>query len=127
MIVFLILCGVLSGIIAGMGMGGGTVLIPLLTLLLGVSQKIAQATNLIVFIPLSIFVLAIYFKRGFVRLNNIGFLMIPSIIMSAIASFFSVKIMNVVLKAIFGILLIVVGITSIVFIFVKIKNKETKV
>ena len=49
-----ILIGLLSGIVSGTGMGGGTVLILLLTLLMGIDQHIAQATNLIFFIPTSI-------------------------------------------------------------------------
>ena len=46
-----ILSGVISGIISGTGMGGGTILIFLLTFMCGVEQHIAQATNLIFFIP----------------------------------------------------------------------------
>ena len=46
-----ILIGVVSGIVSGTGMGGGTILIFLLTFLMGVEQHIAQATNLIFFVP----------------------------------------------------------------------------
>ena len=49
--VVLILLGFLGGIPAGMGMGGGTVTIPLLTLVGGVEQKIAQSANLFSFLP----------------------------------------------------------------------------
>ena len=49
-----ILIGIISGIISGTGMGGGTILIFLLTFISGVEQHIAQATNLIFFIPTSI-------------------------------------------------------------------------
>ena len=38
-IFLLILFGFLAGIIGGMGMGGGTILIPLLTIFLSISQK----------------------------------------------------------------------------------------
>ena len=41
-----LLLGFIGGIPAGMGMGGGTVTIPLLTLVGGVEQKIAQCANL---------------------------------------------------------------------------------
>ena len=46
-----ILIGLVAGIVSGTGMGGGTVLILLLTALCGIEQHIAQATNLIFFIP----------------------------------------------------------------------------
>ena len=49
-----VLIGLVSGIVSGTGMGGGTVLILLLTLIMGIGQHIAQATNLIFFIPTSI-------------------------------------------------------------------------
>ena len=48
MILFII--GLLSGLISGMGIGGGTVLIPALTLFVGMSQHNAQSINLIYFI-----------------------------------------------------------------------------
>ena len=49
-----ILIGIVSGIVSGAGMGGGTILIFLLSFVMGVEQHIAQATNLIFFIPTSI-------------------------------------------------------------------------
>ena len=49
-----ILIGLISGIVSGTGMGGGTILIFLLTFMCGVEQHIAQAANLIFFIPTSI-------------------------------------------------------------------------
>ena len=45
-----VLIGIISGIVSGTGMGGGTILIFLLTFLCNVEQHIAQATNLIFFI-----------------------------------------------------------------------------
>ena len=49
-----VLFGFIAGIISSLGMGGGTILIFLLTIFLGISQHIAQATNLVFFIPTSI-------------------------------------------------------------------------
>ncbi len=46
--------GIVAGIVSGTGMGGGTILIFLLTFMLGIEQHIAQATNLIFFIPTAI-------------------------------------------------------------------------
>ena len=51
--ILLVLVGVLSGAVGGMGMGGGTVTIPLLVLFAGVEQKLAQAANLFSFLPMS--------------------------------------------------------------------------
>ena len=65
-IVWLILAGAAGGIIAGMGMGGGTLTIPILTLALDVEQKTAQSVNLIAFVVMSAPVLAIHVKNRLV-------------------------------------------------------------
>ena len=62
-IFLLILAGIVGGIIGGMGMGGGTLLIPILTIFLDVEQKNAQAINLVAFIPMAIIVTVINIKR----------------------------------------------------------------
>ena len=49
--VWFLLIAILSGVFAGMGMGGGTFLIPLITLLMNVKQNVAQCLNLLVFVP----------------------------------------------------------------------------
>ena len=43
--------GFFAGIIGGMGMGGGTILIPALILFASIDPKIAQSTNLLSSIP----------------------------------------------------------------------------
>ena len=58
-----IFIGLISGIVSGTGMGGGTILIFLLTNLLGLDQHIAQATNLIFFIPTSISAIIVNIKN----------------------------------------------------------------
>ena len=61
-ILFLI-AGFFAGLLGGMGMGGGTILIPALTVLLGVEQHVAQATNLIAFLPMAAFTLNVQKKK----------------------------------------------------------------
>ena len=46
-----IVTGLISGTVSGTGMGGGTILILVLSIFLGVEQHTAQATNLVFFIP----------------------------------------------------------------------------
>ena len=64
---FILLTAFFSGIFAGMGMGGGTVLIPLLTMLTDISQRKAQGINLISFIPMAVVVLIIYIKNKLIN------------------------------------------------------------
>ena len=63
--------GILSGVLGGMGMGGGTILIPLLSIFYGVNQHIAQATNLISFIPMASVALIIHLKNKMVEFKGI--------------------------------------------------------
>lgn len=55
--------GIVAGIVSGTGMGGGTILIFLLTFMLGIEQHIAQATNLIFFIPTAIVAIIVNLKN----------------------------------------------------------------
>lgn len=72
--VLLALCGAISGVLGGMGMGGGTLLIPLLTLVFNFNQKIAQVVNLIAFCIMAVFVLIVHIKNKLVDVKvAVGF------------------------------------------------------
>ena len=62
-----ILFGLVSGIVAALGMGGGTILILLLSLFTEMKQHLIQGTNLIFFIPTSI--VAIFMNVKEKRIN----------------------------------------------------------
>ncbi|MCE5236772.1 MAG: TSUP family transporter [Eubacteriales bacterium] len=59
-----ILAGFLSGVAAGMGMGGGTILIPALTLIVSLDQHAAQGVNMLAFLPAAAAALFIHKKEG---------------------------------------------------------------
>lgn len=59
-----LLAGLLSGIIGGMGLGGGAVLIIYLTVFKDTEQLTAQGINLLFFVPIALTALLIYaFKK----------------------------------------------------------------
>ena len=109
-IFLLILFGIIGGVLGGMGMGGGTLLIPLLTIGLNIDQKIAQAINLIAFLPMSIFALIIHFKNKLVNVKIAIPIAITGIISSIFASLLANQISKESLSTWFGIFLIVVGV-----------------
>lgn len=74
-----LLCGLLGGVLGGMGMGGGTLLLPLLTLACGVPQRVAQGVNLAAFVPMSLFALAVHRREGLVETKNL----LPAALFSA--------------------------------------------
>jgi uncharacterized membrane protein YfcA len=59
-----ILIGLASGIVSGMGIGGGAILIPALTIFLDIGQQKAQNINLLYFIPTALIALRIHKKNG---------------------------------------------------------------
>ncbi len=65
-----VLVGLVSGIVGGLGMGGGTVLILLLSLFFNVEQHIAQSTNVIFFIPTAIASIIVNIKNNNVNIKN---------------------------------------------------------
>lgn len=103
--VYLIL-GFLGGIPAGMGMGGGTVTIPLLTLVGGVEQKIAQCANLFSFLPMSGFALQKHSQNGLVKTQGILWVIIPALLLSVGGSLAAVYLSSIALKKMFGAFLI---------------------
>jgi uncharacterized protein len=53
--VALVAFGVLAGVLSGLlGVGGGTVMVPFLTLVAGLSQHAAEATSLLVILPTAV-------------------------------------------------------------------------
>lgn len=111
--------GTLAGIVGSMGMGGGTVLIPLLSIFAGFSQVVAQSYNLIAFLPMSIVAIIIHFKNGLIKLNYLPIIVAFGIIFSLAGSFFANIVDKNILRILFGIFLIVLS----VFEFIKIFKK----
>lgn len=68
----LLLIGLFSGVISGMGIGGGVIMIPSLVLLNDLSQLTAQGVNLAVFIPVSIIALLLIRKKEILKTNTIN-------------------------------------------------------
>ena len=121
------LIGLVSGVFAGMGMGGGTFLIPLLTILMGVTQQIAQGINLIVFIPLSVVVLIIYHKKKLLKFKDIWWLLVPAVIVSAVGSLVAIRVQGKVLQIIFGVFLVLVGLFMVITTIIsQVKSKKQK-
>ncbi len=105
----IIIVSALGGIIGGMGMGGGTLLIPLLTLAAGLEQHLAQAINLIAFVPMSIIALVIHKKNGYVFFKTALPITFTALLGAIGGSFATRYAGGYVLRACFGAFLIVLG------------------
>ncbi len=117
MVVFYILAGLFSGIFGGMGMGGGTALIPILTIFLGVEQKMAQGINLLAFVVMAIFSLFIHIKNGFVHTKGLFTIILGGLIFSCVGAFLAVNMPSNILRIIFGVFLCFLAILEIIKVF----------
>ncbi|MBE7061381.1 MAG: sulfite exporter TauE/SafE family protein [Clostridiales bacterium] len=114
--------GVLSGILGGMGMGGGTILIPLLSIFYKVGQHTAQAINLIGFIPMSVVALIIHFKNKLVDFKNVIKIVLPGIATCIVGCFIARAMSADLLKRCFGGFLIILSVFQLLTELKKIKN-----
>lgn len=112
-ILYFILAGIAGGILAGMGMGGGTLTLPILVLLLGVDQLTAQYANLISFLPSGGVALFLHAKNGLVKLQNALFILLPAIVFCIVSSVLAVRISADILKKLFGIFLTIIAVGSL--------------
>ena len=102
----LFFCGVLGGIRGGMGMGGGSALIPLLTLCLGVEQTAAQGVNLLAFLPMAALALSVHKRGGLVQKNGLFRLIVPALLSAALSSLLASFLPAAALRKGFGAFLI---------------------
>ena len=120
-----ILIGIVSGIVSGTGMGGGTILIFLLTFMIRVEQHISQATNLIFFIPTSIVAILVNLKNKNIDLKLAITISISGVVGAIIGTNISTHIDVGNLKKCFGIFLLVIAINEI-YSIMKLYKKERK-
>lgn len=113
--------------VTAIGMGGGTILILLLTIVFGVPQNLAQATNLIFFVPTSIATIIMNLKN-----KNINFrvgvnVILTGIIGAIVGAVVSNKINTQTLRKFFGAFLVLIALHEIYnFYKLYIKSKINK-
>ena len=107
-LVFL-LCGVAGGVLGGMGMGGGTALIPLLTIVCGVPQGAAQGVNLAAFLPMSALALSVHAKSGLLEERGIAWIISPALLFSVLFSLLAAVLPARALRSGFGVFLVVLS------------------
>lgn len=124
--VWFMLIAILSGVFAGMGMGGGTFLIPLITLIMGVKQEVAQCINLLVFIPMAVVDIIIYSKQKMIDYKNWWIISVPAVIISVVGALVAVNLSSKILKIIFGSFIGIIGIVQIIVLIVKFIKQKSK-
>lgn len=120
------LAGVSGGLLGGMGMGGGTVLIPILSLFFNLGQHTVQAVNLTSFIPMAVIALIIHVKNGLVDFKGVLPIIITGVIFCIIGCFVARNINGSVLRRIFGGFLILLSVIQVVTYFKDSKKGNEK-
>lgn len=95
---------------------------------MGVEQHIAQATNLIFFIPTAIISIIVHFKNQNVEKKVGKSLLLPVVVGSTVGAILSLRLQTQKLKQYFGIFLLAVGILEMIITIKKIiKNRKGNV
>lgn len=121
-----IITGLVSGIISGTGMGGGTILILVLSVFLGVEQHTAQATNLIFFVPTSVMAIIVSIKEKLIEWKTGAIIAITGSIGAVIGASISTKLDVGILKKCFGGFLAIIAIYEIYSLIKQYKLLDKK-
>ncbi|MBR2433452.1 MAG: sulfite exporter TauE/SafE family protein [Clostridia bacterium] len=113
-IVLYIIFGILAGVFGGMGLGGGTVLIPLLTIFLSVNQKLAQGYNLLTFLIMAVVAIIIHAKNKLIDLKSIIWIVVFGAVFCVGGALLTTIVDTKILKIIFAIFLILLSIWQFV-------------
>lgn len=108
-----LILGFVGGIPAGMGMGGGTLTIPLLTVLGGVEQKLAQSANLFSFLPMSLGALKVHADNGLLKTKGVLWLIIPALLLSGCGALLTSVLPSEILRKGFGVFLIFLSVVTL--------------
>lgn len=104
-----LLLGFSGGVPAGMGMGGGTVTIPLLVLVGNVPQKIAQSANLFSFVPMSLIALGVHTRNGLLQKRGMLPVVLGALFSSLGGALLAAKLPSEILRKAFGLFLAVLS------------------
>ena len=105
--------GIISGIVSGIGMGGGTILIFLLGVIIGLEHHVAQASNLLFFVPTSFSAIMVNIKNKNIDFKLAKIVIIFGVIGAIIGAKLAVLTNVKDLKKYFGIFLLVIAIHEI--------------
>lgn len=111
----LVLIGLLAGFFSGtLGIGGSVIMIPLMILWINFSQHQAQGTSLAVLaVPVTLLAAFNYYKEGYVNWKYAAIIALTFIIGGYLGSKLAISINQVLLKKIFGGVLLIVALKMI--------------
>lgn len=103
------------GIIAGMGIGGGSLLVLWLSAFTAFSHTDIRILNLLFFLPAAAISSIINWRKGELNIRKMIPAIIGGCISAAICSFISQRLDTGILKTLFGILLLITGLRELFY------------
>lgn len=111
--IFALVIGLLTGILSGFGIGGGTILMIYLTAFAAFPQKIAQGINLLYFIPTAAAALMLHSKHHQLKWNAVLPAALCGCATAAAFSFLAMGMDLTLLRRLFGVFLLFTGISEL--------------
>ena len=102
-----------TGILSAWGVGGGTLLLLLMTLFLGVDQTTAQGINLLYFLPTAGAALPSHIKNGYIEKAALLPAILAGLAGTALAAWATTGLDVELLRKLFGIYLLVIGLREL--------------
>lgn len=109
--VVLIIIGLLAGILSGLvGVGGGIIMIPLLIILMGLTQHQAIGTSVFAMLPpIGILAAMNYFKQGYVKWEYAVVIALTFVVGGYLGSKLSLSLPPQIVRRVFGVVMLIGG------------------
>lgn len=110
-----LIVGAVLGFLAGLGVGGGSLLILWLTMVLGMDQNMARGINLLFFLPSAAIACLFRWKQGCIPWKQILPAILTGCIAAGVFSWIGTMLDMELLKKLFGGLLILTGLRELFY------------
>lgn len=111
----MLIVGTLLGFLSGLGIGGGSLLILWLTMVLHTDPLTARSINLLFFIPSALVACALRIKQGNLIIKPLLPAMIAGCAAAAVFSWISTVLDVAILRKLFGIVLVAAGLRELFY------------
>lgn len=111
----MLIVGTLLGFLSGLGIGGGSLLILWLTMVLQTDPLTARSINLLFFIPSALVACALRIKQGNLKIKPLLPAMIAGCAAAAVFSWISTVLDVAILRKLFGIVLVAAGLRELFY------------
>lgn len=109
----ILIVGTVLGFLSGLGIGGGSLLILWLTMVLNMDPVTARGINLLFFIPSALIACLFRIRQGTLKIRRILPSVLAGCVAAAVFSWISTILDVGILKKMFGLLLLVIGLQQI--------------